>query len=150
MNDLILIRKNLFRRKLRAILMMVSILIAFAIFAVLASFERAFNAGQDRATPDRLVVVNKISFTQPLPISYYNRVAAIDGEFYTCRPRPFEERLPWEHIFLGVKKDYLWREWQRALELDRTLDGREAAAEPASGEERELAAAGAVESLRWG
>jgi len=78
-NDLILIRKNLFRRKLRAILMMVSILIAFAIFAVLASFERAFNAGQDRATPDRLVVVNKISFTQPLPISYYNRVAAIDG-----------------------------------------------------------------------
>ena len=32
MNDLILVRKNLFRRKLRAILMMVSILIAFAIF----------------------------------------------------------------------------------------------------------------------
>lgn len=79
MNDLVLIRKNLFRRKLRAILMIVSILIAFAIFAVLASFERAFNAGQDRATPDRLVVVNKISFTQPLPISYYNRIAAIDG-----------------------------------------------------------------------
>jgi putative ABC transport system permease protein len=78
-NDLVLIRKNLFRRKLRAILMMVSILIAFAIFAVLASFERAFNAGQDRATPDRLVVLNKINFTQPLPISYYNRVAAIDG-----------------------------------------------------------------------
>ncbi|TYL91087.1 FtsX-like permease family protein [Bradyrhizobium rifense] len=79
MNDLVLIRKNLFRRKLRAILMMVSILIAFAIFAVLASFERAFNAGQDRATPDRLVVLNKINFTQPLPISYYNRVAAVDG-----------------------------------------------------------------------
>ncbi|MBR0723898.1 FtsX-like permease family protein [Bradyrhizobium manausense] len=79
MNDLVLIRKNLFRRKLRAVLMMVSILIAFAIFAVLASFERAFNAGQDRATPDRLVVLNKINFTQPLPISYYNRVAAIDG-----------------------------------------------------------------------
>jgi putative ABC transport system permease protein len=78
-NDLILIRKNLFRRKLRAILMMVSILIAFAIFGVLASFERAFNAGQDRATPDRLVVTNKISFTQPLPISYFSRVAAIDG-----------------------------------------------------------------------
>jgi putative ABC transport system permease protein len=78
-NDMILIRKNLFRRKLRAILMMVSILIAFAIFALLASFERAFNAGQDRATPDRLVVLNKINFTQPLPISYYNRVAAVDG-----------------------------------------------------------------------
>ncbi|HLN09909.1 MAG TPA: FtsX-like permease family protein, partial [Xanthobacteraceae bacterium] len=79
MNDLVLIRKNLFRKKLRAILMIVSILIAFAIFGVLASFERAFNAGQDRAAADRLVVVNKINFTQPLPISYYNRVAAIDG-----------------------------------------------------------------------
>ncbi|MGA2129047.1 MAG: FtsX-like permease family protein [Xanthobacteraceae bacterium] len=79
MNELVLIRKNLFRKKLRAILMIVSILIAFAIFGVLASFERAFNAGQDRAAADRLVVVNKINFTQPLPISYYNRVAAIDG-----------------------------------------------------------------------
>jgi putative ABC transport system permease protein len=78
-NDLVLIRKNLFRRKLRAILMIVSILIAFAIYGVMASFERAFNAGQDRATPDRLVVLNKINLTQPLPISYYNRVAAIDG-----------------------------------------------------------------------
>jgi putative ABC transport system permease protein len=78
-NELVLIRKNLFRKKLRAILMIVSILIAFAIFGVLASFERAFNAGQDRAAADRLVVVNKINFTQPLPISYYNRVAAIDG-----------------------------------------------------------------------
>jgi len=78
-NDLVLIRKNLFRRKLRAILMIVSILIAFAIYGVLASFERAFYANQDRATADRLVVVNKINMTQPLPISYYNRVAAIDG-----------------------------------------------------------------------
>ena len=79
MNDLVLIRKNLFRRKLRAILMIVSILIAFAIYGVLASFERAFNSGQDRATPDRLVVLNKINLSQPLPISYYSRVAAIDG-----------------------------------------------------------------------
>ena len=79
MNDLVLIRKNLFRRKLRAILMIVSILIAFAIYGVLASFERAFNAGQDRATLDRLVVLNKINQTQPLPISYVNRVRAVDG-----------------------------------------------------------------------
>jgi putative ABC transport system permease protein len=78
-NEFVLIRKNLFRHKLRAILMMVSILIAFAIYGVLANFERAFNAGQDRATADRLVVVNKINFTQPLPISYYERIAAVEG-----------------------------------------------------------------------
>jgi putative ABC transport system permease protein len=79
MNDLLMIRKNLFRRRLRAILMIVSILIAFAIYGVLVSFERAFNAGQERATPDRLVVLNKINLSQPLPISYYSRVAAVDG-----------------------------------------------------------------------
>ena len=66
MNDFVLIRKNLFRKKLRAVLMIVSILVAFAIFGVLAAFERAFDAGEDVAHADRLVVVNKINFTQPL------------------------------------------------------------------------------------
>src|SRR5262245_17453370 len=79
MNDLVLIRKNLFRRKLRTCLMIVSILVAFAIFGVLAGFERAFHAGQDVAAADRLVVVNKINFTQPLPVAYYNRVRAVEG-----------------------------------------------------------------------
>jgi putative ABC transport system permease protein len=79
MNDLLLVRKNLFRKKLRAGLMIASILIAFAIFGVLAAFERAFNAGEDVAAADRLVVVNKINFTQPLPIAYFNRVRGIDG-----------------------------------------------------------------------
>jgi putative ABC transport system permease protein len=79
MNDLSLIRKNLFRKKLRAGLMMFSILIAFAIFGVLLAFERAFNAGQDAADDDRLVVVNRINFTQPLPIAYFNRVRAVEG-----------------------------------------------------------------------
>src|SRR5215510_3587829 len=79
MNDFVLVRKNLFRKKLRAGLMIVSILIAFLIFGVLASFYRAFTAGEDAAAADRLVIVNKINFTQPLPIAYFNRVRALDG-----------------------------------------------------------------------
>jgi putative ABC transport system permease protein len=79
MNDFLLIRKNLFRRKLRAALMLVSIFIAFLIFGVLAGFQRAFNAGEDAAAADRLVIVNKINFTQPLPIAYFNRVKGIEG-----------------------------------------------------------------------
>ena len=59
--------------------MLVSILIAFLIFGVLAGFERAFSAGEDVAAADRLVVVNKINFTQPLPIAYFNRVKGIEG-----------------------------------------------------------------------
>jgi putative ABC transport system permease protein len=79
MNDLTLIRKNLFRKKLRAILMIVSIVIAFAIFGVLAAFQSAFYSGEDVAQADRLVVVNKINFTQPLPISYFNRIGGVEG-----------------------------------------------------------------------
>jgi putative ABC transport system permease protein len=78
-NDFALVRKNLFRRKLRAILMIVSILVAFMIFGVLAGFYRAFTAGTDNAAADRMMTVNKINFTQPLPIAYYNRVKGVDG-----------------------------------------------------------------------
>lgn len=78
------------------------------------------------------------------------RDTGIDGEWYACRPRPFEEKLPWEHIHLGVKKEYLWREWQRALELDReTRDqpGWRFGAHGATAEEAP-AAAGADSLLR--
>jgi putative ABC transport system permease protein len=79
MNDFTFVRKNLFRRKLRAILMIVSILVAFLIFGVLAGVYASFTAGEDRAADDRLVVVNKVNFTQPLPIAYYNRVRSVAG-----------------------------------------------------------------------
>jgi putative ABC transport system permease protein len=79
MNGFTLIVKNLFRRKLRAILMIVSILVAFLIFGVLAGVYASFTAGEDSAQADRLVVVNKVNFTQPLPVAYYNRVRAVPG-----------------------------------------------------------------------
>lgn len=79
MNDWVLIGKNLFRKKLRAALMLLSILIAFTIFGVLAAFHKAFTAGEDVAAADRLVTVNKINFTQPLPIAYFNRVRGVEG-----------------------------------------------------------------------
>jgi len=78
-NDFDIVRKNLFRRKLRAILMIVSILVAFMIFGVLAGFYRAFTSGEDRAAADRMITVNKINFTQPMPIAYINRVRAVEG-----------------------------------------------------------------------
>ena len=79
MNDLVLVRKNLFRKRLRAGLMVIAILIAFAIFGVLAGFYSAFNWRQEQAAADHLVVANKINFTLPLPFAYYNRVRAIEG-----------------------------------------------------------------------
>ncbi|PYM17476.1 MAG: hypothetical protein DMD81_08860 [Candidatus Rokuibacteriota bacterium] len=59
------------------------------------------------------------------------RAAALDGDwrralrewdgdpaFYTTRPRGTDERLPWDHLDVGVKKSGLVREWERALAAD--------------------------------
>ncbi len=38
----------------------------------------------------------------------------IDPEFYAYREIPHEEILPWDHIDVGVTKDFLIREHERA------------------------------------
>lgn len=74
-----LIRKNLFRKKLRTVLTTFAIFVAFLIFGVLATFQNALNSGEESASADRLIVTNKINFTLPMPISYVQRVAAVPG-----------------------------------------------------------------------
>ena len=37
-----------------------------------------------------------------------------DPEFYTTRARSIDERLPWDHFDVGVRKTGLVREWERA------------------------------------
>jgi putative ABC transport system permease protein len=78
MNDATLVRKNLFRKKARATLLMVSIMVAFLIFGVLGAFHRAFFAGA-AAAEDRLVTINRIHFTVSLPFAYWGRVAQVEG-----------------------------------------------------------------------
>lgn len=79
MTDLSLIFANLFSRKLRAILMIVAIFFAFFIFGVLSGVQHGFSSAGGKAAEARLVTLNKINFTQPLPISYVERVRGIDG-----------------------------------------------------------------------
>ena len=79
MNDLTLIRKNLFRKKLRAILLTLSILIAFLIFGVLGAFYSVWTAGSATAAENRLITVNRINFTVSMPFAYWNRVASVEG-----------------------------------------------------------------------
>lgn len=74
-----LIARNLTRKRLRLILTLVAITIAFLLFAMLQAVNAVFNAGVDLAAADRLVVTNKINFTQPLPLAYYNRIQGVDG-----------------------------------------------------------------------
>ena len=44
------------------------------------------------------------------------KATAIDMDFYVYRRREFNERLPWDFIDIGVRKEYLKNEYQRALE----------------------------------
>ena len=41
--------------------------------------------------------------------------AGLDPAFYAYRMRDVDEVLPWDHIDVGVRRAYLWREWQQAL-----------------------------------
>ena len=38
----------------------------------------------------------------------------IDPDFYSARKRDFDEVLPWDHIDVGVTKEFLIREARRA------------------------------------
>lgn len=38
----------------------------------------------------------------------------VDIAWYTRRERQRREALPWDHLFAGVEKDWLWRDWERA------------------------------------
>jgi radical SAM superfamily enzyme YgiQ (UPF0313 family) len=38
-----------------------------------------------------------------------------DPAFYTTRPRRLDERMPWDHFDVGVKRPGLLREWERAM-----------------------------------
>lgn len=40
--------------------------------------------------------------------------AGLDGDFYACRLRPYDEILPWDHLDYGITKDFLIREDQKA------------------------------------
>jgi putative ABC transport system permease protein len=79
MNYTLLVAKNLGRRKLRTGLMVFAIFIAFLLFGALEALLHGFNAGENSAAADRLVSVNKINFTVPLPISYLERIKAVKG-----------------------------------------------------------------------
>ncbi len=79
MNDFTLIRKNLFRKKMRAVLLIFSIMIAFLIFGALGAFYSVWTAGTTTAADNRLVTVNRINFTVSMPFAYWARVQGVEG-----------------------------------------------------------------------
>ena len=74
-----LILANLFRKKLRLVLTIGSFAVALMLFGFLAVVKEAFSGGVDIAGADRLVVINRTSIIQPLPLAYMVKILRIPG-----------------------------------------------------------------------
>ena len=71
--------KNVWRKKIRTSLTILSVLVAFLLFALLSAIGYAFKSGADAADAERLVVIDKVSLINPLPIAYRDRIATTEG-----------------------------------------------------------------------
>ncbi len=74
-----LIFANLFRKKIRFSLTIGSFAVALFLFGLLAVVRGAFSQGVEVAGADRLVVINRVSIIQPLPLSYRERILQLRG-----------------------------------------------------------------------
>ena len=74
-----LIIKNAFRHKLRTLLTLVGLMIAVLAYGLLQTVVDAWYAGAAAASNGRLITRNSISLVFPLPVSYQNRIAGVDG-----------------------------------------------------------------------
>jgi len=74
-----LIWSNLKRRKLRTILTVLSIFVAFLLYGLLCTIKEAFTAGVTTAGADRLIVRHKVSLIMNLPVTYKTRMERIPG-----------------------------------------------------------------------
>jgi putative ABC transport system permease protein len=70
---------NLFRKKIRLLLTIGSFAVALFLFAFLAVVRDAFGRGADVAGADRLVIINRTSIINPLPLSYRDKILRIPG-----------------------------------------------------------------------
>lgn len=95
MRFLPLLLANLGRRKLRTLLTAGCFGAALFLFGLLAAVRSGFRAGIDVAGADRLVVLNRVSLIQPLPIAYRDRL----------RRTPGVADVTWASWFGGVYQD---------------------------------------------
>ena len=79
MKYLYLVWSNLMRKKVRTLLTLLSILVAFLLFGYLGAIRQGFSQGIDVAGLDRLIVRHKVSIIQLLPQAHEARIEQIDG-----------------------------------------------------------------------
>ncbi len=74
-----LILANLLRKKIRLALTIGSFAVALFLFAFLGVVRDAFGRGADVAGADRLVIINRTSIINPIPLSYRDKILRIPG-----------------------------------------------------------------------
>jgi putative ABC transport system permease protein len=74
-----LLLANLGRRKVRTALTVGSFAVAIFLFCLLLTIRASFQQGVEAAGVDRLLVVNKFSFIQPLPLAHRDRILQVAG-----------------------------------------------------------------------
>ncbi|MEW6584286.1 MAG: FtsX-like permease family protein [Nitrospirota bacterium] len=79
MHILKLIFKNAFRHKLRSFLTILGVMIAILAFGLLRTVISAWYAGVEASSASRLVTRNAVSLVFPLPLSYREKIAQVDG-----------------------------------------------------------------------
>jgi putative ABC transport system permease protein len=86
----------LFRRKVRTIFTLLSVLAAFLLFGLLESVRSAFDGGAENvAGADRLITVSKVGFIESLPKKLLPRIEAVPGV----------ARVSYENWFGGIYQD---------------------------------------------
>jgi len=79
MRFLMIVWRNLLRRKFRTFFTMGAIFFAFLLFGVLMAIRSAFSMGVEMAGQGRLMVIDKVSIINPLPASYEARIKQVPG-----------------------------------------------------------------------
>jgi putative ABC transport system permease protein len=79
MKYLPLLWSSLWRKKFRTVFTLLSVFVAFLLFGMLMTIRTAFSFGVEIAGLDRLVLIHKVSLIMPLPISYQERLRAMEG-----------------------------------------------------------------------
>src|SRR5690348_11915981 len=70
---------NLLRKKVRLLLTIGSFAVALFLFAFLGVVNDAFSRGADVAGADRLMILNRTSIINPLPLQYADQIRHIRG-----------------------------------------------------------------------
>lgn len=70
---------NLFRKRTRTILTVLSVIMAFLLFGLLQSINSIFSAGANFVGATRLITQARVSFTTALPISMLPKLEAVPG-----------------------------------------------------------------------